>query len=226
MGKTRGAVVGGPASALSLIAPSLNFSGNKRERSGGNSGFLGYLHSPAWEQLVCGACQKVLRWIAVTKSSVHHISCTGAPVIMPQPSTCIAHAGRFIEHSKVHHPEGHHLQSRFEVRERTLHLADLRAGRRQGLEEVGDEVLVRVGEVRQVRLHRLRYLQRQDLSATGPAYAADWQLQCTQTWLRSGTGVGTPRAELRVSQAERGPPHHYWMPGLLADILHECTWGA
>lgn len=56
-------------------------------------------------------------------------------------------------------------QSRLEVRERTLHLADLRAGGRQGLEEVGDEVLVGVGEVRQVRLHRLRYLQRQDLSA-------------------------------------------------------------
>ena len=70
-------------------------------------------------------------------------------------------------------------QSRLKIRERTLHLADLRPGRRQGLEEVGDEVLVGVREVRQVRLHRLRYLQRQDLSATGCSFPAERQLQCT-----------------------------------------------
>ena len=68
------------------------------------------------------------------------------------------------------------MQSRLENREHTLHLANLRAGRRQGLEEVGDEVLVWVGEVRQVRLHRFGYLRRQGLSATGPQ-TGSWNAQ-------------------------------------------------
>ena len=125
---------------------------------------------------MCGACRKVPREWPIARSIAHHISCRGANVTAPQALACIMHAGRPVEHLKVHRPDSHLLQSRSEVRERTLHLADLRAGRRQGLEEVGDEVLVRIGEVRQVRLHRLRYLQRQDLLAKGPARAADWQL--------------------------------------------------
>ena len=109
------------------------------------------------------------------------------------------------------------------IEERTLHRADLRAGGGQGLEEVRDEVLIRVCEVCQVRLHRFCYLQQQSLSAVGPAHAAGWQLQCMQgmaqgsDWsLRYFALNQSGGAELSSghSRLRGGQLQHCWVPNV------------